>query len=98
MAYGFEVSTSGGTKNTFGLNTARVVRFYNATSIAGSAIISEFDSSNGDYVFVMGTYAAYQQALSWNNTTKTITWSKHTSSIPNSAYSSDFYIVFFHYR
>lgn len=98
MAYGFEVSTSDGVKSTFGLNTARVVNYYNATSISGSATISEFDSSKGDYVFVVGAYAPYQQALSWNNTTKTITWDKHSSSFPNSAYSSNFYIAFIHYK
>jgi hypothetical protein len=98
MAYGFEVLTSAGVKNTFGLNTARAVRLYNANSLSGSASIPEFNSDNGDYIFVMGTYAAIQQDLTWDNTTKTISWGKHSGSFPDTAYSSDFYIIFFHYR
>lgn len=98
MSYGLQVITSAGAKNTFGLNTSRAVRIYNATSLSGSANIPEFDSNKGDYVFLMGTYAAYQQALTWNNSTKTISWNKHSGNIPNTAYSSNFYIVFFHYK
>ena len=98
MSYGLEVSTSSGIKNTFGLNTARIIRLYNATVKYGSASIPEFDSNKGDYVFLVGSYAAIPQALSWNNTTKVITWYKHNSVIPDTAYSSNFYIVFTHYK
>jgi hypothetical protein len=98
MSYGFEVLTSAGVKNTFGLNTARAVRIYNATTLSGSASIPEFNSNNGDYIFLMVTYAVNQQVLVWNNTTKTISWSKHSNSFPDSGYSSNFSIIFFHYK
>lgn len=98
MPYGLQVLTSTGVKNTFDLNTARIVNFYNATSISGSANIPEFDSAKGDFMFITGSYGAIGQKLTWNNTSKIISWGKHASSIPNTAYSSNFFIAFFHYK
>lgn len=98
MAYGLQVLTSTGVKSTFDLNTARIIRLYHATVRYGSASIPEFDSNKGDYVFLVGSYAAYPQALSWNNSTKVITWYKHNGVIPDTAYSSNFYILFSHYK
>ena len=100
MAYGFEVSTSDGVKNTFNLTTGRLIRLYNGTSVTGSAVISEFDSSKGEYFYIQKTYSLYEQIFTWDNSTKTLTWAKHYSpfygSPPESSYSSDFYVAFFH--
>ena len=74
MAYGFEVSTSDGVKNTFVLTTGRLIRLYNGTSVTGSAVISEFDSSKGEYFYIQKTYSLYEQIFTWDNSTKTLTW------------------------
>ena len=100
MAYGIEVETSDGTKNAFDVKSVRLIKIYNATSITGSATISEFDSTKGEFNMVNNSTKRLPVA-SWNNTTKTVSWSKHpppsgSTYLPNSAYSTNFSILFWH--
>lgn len=100
MAFGFEVQTSDGVKDVFGVSSVRLIQIYNATSITGSATISGFDSTKGEFNLLDGAEKILPVA-SWNNTTKTITWSKHppppgSTYLPNSAYSTNFWIYFWH--
>ena len=98
MAYGIEVITSTGAKNTYGINTSRVVSVYSATTMSGSTTVSGFDSDKGDYTYVISDWASFAHDITWNNTTKTFTWGKHTGSIPDSAYAGTFDVFFFHYK
>lgn len=100
MAFGFEVQTSDGVKDVFGVDSVRLIRIYNAGSVTGSATISEFDSTKGEFNMVNNSTKRLPVAT-WNNTTKVVTWSKHpppsgSSYLPNSAYSTNFSILFWH--
>jgi len=100
MAYGVEVETSAGTKNVFDIKTVRLIEIYNATSITGSASISNFDSTKGEFNMVNNSIKRLPVAT-FNNTTKVVTWVKHpppsgSSYLPDSAYSTDFSILFWH--
>lgn len=96
MAYGMQVATSTGQLNTFGLNTSRVVKVLSISSITGSAVVSEFNSSKGDFFPYQVTGATLLQLFFWNNSTKTLSWTKHKSNIPNGAYSSNLKVAFVH--
>ena len=98
MAYGFEVSTSTGSQNTFGLNTGRVIKLLTITTKSGSAYVPEFSSSKGDYFPYQIIGAPRIQPFSWNEGTKTISWDRHTSSISYNSYSSSLQVAFFHYK
>ena len=100
MSYGFEVQTSDGVKDVFGVDSVRLIQIYNATSITGSATISDFDSTKGEFNMVNNSTKRLPVA-SWNNTTKTVSWSKHpppsgSTYLPDSAYSTNFSILFWH--
>lgn len=100
MAYGVEVETSAGTKNVFDVSTVRLIKIYNAGSVSGSATINEFDSAKGEFNMVNNSTNRLPVA-SWNNTTKTVSWFKHpppsgSSYLPDSAYSTNFSILFWH--
>lgn len=100
MAYGIEVETSDGTKNAFDVKSVRLIKIYNAGSVTGSATISEFDSTKGEFNMVNNSTKRLPVA-SWNNTTKTVSWVKHpppsgSTYLPNSAYSTNFSILFWH--
>lgn len=100
MAYGIEVETSDGTKNAFDVQSVRLIKIYNAGSVTGSATISEFDSTKGEFNMVNNSIKRLPLA-SWNNTTKTVSWFKHpppsgSNYLPDSAYSTNFSILFWH--
>ena len=98
MSYGFEVSTSTGIQNTFGLNTARIIKLLTITTKSGSSSVPEFSSSKGDYFAYQIVGASTMQPFSWNEGTKTISWDRHTSSVSYNSYSSSLQVAFFHYK
>ena len=100
MAFGIEVLTSTGRKSALGVKTVRLIKIYQASSVTGSAGISGFDSTKGEITMVNNS-TKLLPVISWNNSSNTVTWSKHPknggySQLPNSAYSTNFSILFWH--
>jgi len=96
MSYGLQVSTTVGDQSTFGLNTSRVVKVLSISSITGSAVVNEFSSSKGDFFPYQVTGSSTLQLFFWNESSKTITWTKHNNNIPNGSYSSNLKVAFVH--
>jgi hypothetical protein len=96
MAYGFQVSTSTGQQSTFGLNTARVVKLLDISTVTGSAVVNEFDESKGEFFAYHVIGASFLQLFSWDQSTQTMTWFKHSSLVPNGAYSTSIQVAFIH--
>lgn len=98
MAYGFEISTTSGVENVFGVNSGRVVKLLSITSKSGSVVVPEFDINKGDFFAYQVVGAQSMQPFSWNQATKTISWDRHTSSVSYNAYGNNLKVAFFHYK
>lgn len=73
MAYGLSLQTNGGEVNVADINVARIYHSTTKTTTSGSFTVSGFDSSNG-HIQANPLDDKAIPNISWNNSTKTLTW------------------------
>ncbi|WP_157971180.1 hypothetical protein [Pseudogemmobacter bohemicus] len=93
MSYGVQVMTSTGQMSSDTLNTYGIVKILHCQTETGSATIPEFNSDVGFWHLVIGD-SVFEQAVAWNNTTKSFVWIRD-AAFGGRVHSSNFYVYFF---
>ena len=86
MAYGVQIRTTQGLEDVSGIEVARFVHSFQTTATSGSQVVSNFSDANGlGHISVVSIDKKAPPQFSWNEGTKTLTWSAPAvnGSIPN---------------
>lgn len=95
--YGFRVLTSDGYKGSENIYAMRFIESHDATTTTGIVNVPKFSASRGVYLAKNYSESTFIPHLTWDETSKTLSWGKHSSSVPNGAYSNNFTIYFLEY-
>jgi hypothetical protein len=100
MTYGFfvrNITSATVTPETF--RGARIITIVQVRSWSGSAIVSSFDSSSGFFIARMNSNSYQTPRLTWNNTSKVLTWEVGGGgNINDFTWSRNFDVFFFFSR
>lgn len=92
MAYGMSLITNGGEVNVADINVARIYTSTTKTGASGSFTVSGFDSTNGHIQANPLDNKAIPN-VSWNNSTKTLSWDATGLTDPSSSINFVFIVI-----
>lgn len=92
MTYGALILTSDGLQSINDIRGARLVDSYIGSSETGSVTISDFDSTKGE-IFPFSLDGLSAPNISFNNSTKLLTWSGSTNTSSRNSKSTEFFFL-----